>query len=329
MNVLVIGGTGFLGYYAVQEFLRRGHTVSVLALPPLPAEGLLPAGVQVQLANLDHLSDAAVRVLLQGQDGVVFAAGADDRVVPPAPAYPFFYHANVEACSRLFRLARQAGVRRGALLSSYFAYFDRLWPELRLAEHHPYIRSRQEQEEQSLHAALPDLQLVVLELPYIFGAMPGRIPLWSPVVNYVRASPVLLYPQGGTNMIAVQHVGEAIAGAIEQGQGGERYVVGDENLTWSEFLGRLSRFATGKSKPVITIPTFLFRLQMQSVAKKHQAEGKEGGLDPVEFTRLQTAKTFFDPMPSRQALGYGQGGLDEALRATVAACPVDTKTSFW
>lgn len=61
--------------------------------------------------------------------------------------------------------------------SSYFAYFDRIWPEMRLAEHHPYIRSRKGQEAQSLEAAMPDLQLCILQLPYIFGSMPGRAPL--------------------------------------------------------------------------------------------------------------------------------------------------------
>jgi nucleoside-diphosphate-sugar epimerase len=329
MNILIVGGTGFLGWHAAQEFLRRGHRISVLALPPIPVEGLLPAGTQVHLADLCQLSDSAVRALLEGSDGVVFAAGADDRVVPPAPAYPFFHRANVEACVRLFRLAREAGVQRGVLLGSYFAHFDRIWPELKLAERHPYIRSRREQEEQSLLATMPHLQLVILELPYVFGSMPGRVPLWSPLIQYVRSSRVLLYPKGGANMIAVQHVGEAIVGAIERGRGGERYLVGDENLKWTDFLSRLSLLAAGKRKPVITIPTFLFRLKMQSVARRHKSSGKESGLDPAAFTQLMTANTFFDPGPSRRALGYGQGGLDGALRDTVEACPHDLQTSFW
>jgi len=329
MRVLVVGGTGFLGYYAVLEFVRRGHEVTVLALPPLPAEGLLPAGVQVRLANLDHLNDEEVRDLLTGMDGVVFAAGADDRVVPNAPAYPFFYHANVEVSARLFRLAREAGVRRGALLSSYFAHFARVWLQLKLAEQHPYIRSRVEQEAAALEAAQPDLQLSILQLPYIFGSMPGRVPLWSPLVNLVRKSRVLFYPRGGSNMIAVQHVGEAIVGAIERGVGDERYVIGDENLTWRAFLRRLAVQTVGKTKPIITIPDALLRQTMRSVAKKHQAAGKEAGLNEVEFVKLQTARTFFDPEPSRKALGYGSGGLDEALRATAAACPPSDKTSLW
>ena len=42
MKVMVLGGTGFLGFNAVKVFLERGHEVTVLALPPMPAEGLLP-----------------------------------------------------------------------------------------------------------------------------------------------------------------------------------------------------------------------------------------------------------------------------------------------
>jgi dihydroflavonol-4-reductase len=321
VNVLVIGGTGFIGYHAVRELLRRGHRVSVLALPPLPDEGFLPPEVQVTLADLNALPDEQVRTLLAGQDGLVYAAGADDRVVPRAPAWEFFYNANVKPCSRLFALAREAGVKRAVLLSSYFAHFDRIWPELRLSEHHPYIRSRQEQERRSLEAALPDLELSILELPYIFGATPGRVPLWAPLVRYVRSPlPVLFYPKGGTNMVAVQHVAEAIAGALEQGRGGERYLVGEENLTWSAWLARLSALA-GRRKRVISLPTWLIRLALQGVRLHHQRQGREGGLDPVELAALQTRDTFFDPEPPRRALGYGQGGLEAALAATVRACP--------
>jgi dihydroflavonol-4-reductase len=298
-------------------------------LPPLPPEGVMPPGVEVTLANLDEVGDAGVRALLRGQDAVVFAAGADDRVVPPAPAYEFFHHHNVQASQRFFRLAREAGVRRGVLLSSYFAHFARDWPHLELARHHPYIRSRVEQEAAALEAAMPGLQLSILQLPYIFGAMPGKVPLWAPLVNMARSYPVLLYPRGGTNMVAVEHVGEAIAGAVEQGQGGQRYLVGDENLSWVQFLGRLSRAAVGRSRPVITLPDALFRWQMKRVQVRHAAEGREAGLDPVAFTRLMTAETYFDPGPSRLALGYGSGGLDQAFQATARACPPGGKTTLW
>ncbi|HNT77795.1 MAG TPA: NAD(P)H-binding protein [Anaerolineae bacterium] len=319
MRILIVGGTGFIGYHTALECLRRGHSVTALALPPLPADDLLPPQVDIKLANLNTLSDVEVRALLHGHEAVVYAAGADDRVTPRAPAYRFFYEENVRAAARFFRLARAAGVRRGVLLSSYFATFDRMWPEMELAKHHPYIWSRVAQAEQSLNAAAPTLDLMILELGYIFGRMPGRIPIWKPLIDYLRSPLPLFYPQGGTNMIAVSHVAEAIVGALERGAGGERYPIGDENLPWVEWLSRLTALL-GKPKRVITIPAAFARLGARFLVLSHRRQGRESGLNPVKFIDVQIRNTFFDPTPSCEVLGYGRGGLDEALAQTVGAC---------
>jgi dihydroflavonol-4-reductase len=319
VNVLVIGGTGFIGYPSVLELLRRGHSVTALALRQPSTQQPLPPQVKLILASLDELSNDELRQLLTGFDGLVFAAGADDRVTPRAPAYPFFYHANVQSATRVFSLARQAGVKRGVLMSSYFMHFASLWPELQLGAHHPYIRSRLEQQEQVLRASLPDLGVVILELPYIFGATSGCKPLWAPLIDYIHSPLPLLYPRGGTNMIAIQHVAEAIAGALEQGTAGESYLVGDENRTWVDLLNQFSRLL-GKRKRVITVPTFILRGAFWLVELLHKLQGRESGLALVDFTRVQTANTYFDPEPARQALGFGKGGLNQALADTVQAC---------
>ena len=318
-KVVVIGGTGFLGYYAVKEFIRRGHRVTVIALPPLPEEGLFPEDVGIILANIDELDDSSVTNILKGHDAIVFAAGADDRVIPRAPAYDFFYQANVRSCVRIITIAREAGIKRGVVLSSYFLHFDRLWPDEKLTEYHPYIRSRKEQAQQSMNAAMPDLQLMILELPYIFGSMPGRIPLWGPLIEYINSCYPLFYMKGGTNMIAVEHVGEAIVGAIERGRGGVSYTIGDENLTWVEFLERILHIL-GKKKRIIILPNFIIRFVLGILKLQHRIRGKEGGLDPAKLTALQTRDTFFDPSPSAKELGYGRGNLERAFEDTVEAC---------
>lgn len=317
-RVLVLGGTGFIGYHAVRLFRACGWDVTVLALPPLPAAGLLPPEVEVVLADLSRQTDAELEELLKGHDAAVFAAGADDRVTPKAPAWPFFHNANVAQATRFFALARRAGVRRGVLLGSYFAHFARAWPELELARHHPYVRSRVEQEAAVLEAAQPDLELVILELPYIFGRMPGRKPLWTPLIRYLAATPVVFYPRGGSNMVAVERVAEAVVGAATVGAPVGTYLVGDENLTWVEFTGRLTRLM-GRRKPVVTLPDWSLRPGLGIVRMLHRIQGREGGLDPVEMVRLQTRNAFFDPEPGRRALGFGAGGLDWALEETVAA----------
>jgi dihydroflavonol-4-reductase len=318
-RVVVIGGTGFLGYRAVKEFIYRRHGVTVIALPPLPEELSFPKDVNIFLANIDELDDGSIINILKGHDAIVFAAGADDRVIPKAPAYEFFYQANVRSCKRIISLARQSGIKRGVILSSYFLYFDRVWPDEKLSEYHPYIRSRKEQAQQSMDAAMPDLQLMILELPYIFGSTPGRTPLWKPLIKYINSPYPLFYMKGGTNMIAVEHVGQAIAGAIETGRGGESYTIGDENLTWVEFIEKILNIL-GKKKKIIILPTFMVRLMLRIVKLRHKFRGEESGLDPVKFTAIQTRNTFFDPSPAVQELGYGRGNLQKAFEDTVKAC---------
>jgi nucleoside-diphosphate-sugar epimerase len=318
-KVVVVGGTGFLGYYAVKEFIRRGHSVTIVALPPLPEEGLFPKEVNIILANIDKLDDSSIMDILKGHDAIVFAAGADDRVIPRTPAYEFFHQANVLSCKRVLSLARQSGIKRGVILSSYFLHFDRTCPEEKLSEHHPYIRSRKEQAQQSMDVSMPDLQLMILELPYIFGSMPGRTPLWKPLIGYINSRYPLFYMKGGTNMIAVEHVGEAIVGAIEKGKGGHSYTVGDQNLTWVEFLERILSIL-GKKKRIVILPTWTVRLGLRLVGLQHRLRGRESGLDPVRFAAIQTRNTFFDPAPAAEELGYGRGNLEEAFKDTVEAC---------
>lgn len=320
MNIFILGGTGFLGYYASLELIKRGHTIRTLALPPAPADGVLPADMSVTLGDFNALTDEAVTQLMEGCEGVVFAGGVDDRVTPKAPAYEFFYRANVLSAQRFFRLARAAGAKRGVLLSSYFAHFDRIWPELHLADHHPYIRSRKEQEAAALEAAGEDLIVSILGLPYIFGQMPGKTPLWKPIVDYLHwPLPWVFYPEGGTAMVAVEQVAEAIAGALEENAVGGRYPIGSENLTWVEFLSRLGR-AAGLEKKVVTLPNGLVRIGLWVVGLWHRLQGRESGLDPVAFLELQTKETFFDPEPAQKALGFSKGDLDQAFRETVRAC---------
>ncbi len=319
MKVMLIGGTGLLGYHAARELLKREHAVSIIALPPLPAEGLFPQQVTIHLHDMNQLMDAELVELLRGQDAVIFAAGVDDRVTPKAPAFPFFYRHNVAATARVAQISRQAGVRRFVILGSYFAYFHRLWPHLELTRHHPYIRSRVEQGAAAREAGGGELAVMTLELPYIFGVMPGRMPLWKPLVEYAASVFPLFYPKGGTTCVTVQQVAQAISGALENGAPGAYYPIGGENLPWTDLLARIARYA-GRDKRVITLPNWLVTAGAAMLKALHKLQGIESGLDPIQFIKLQTAETFIDPELSRSVLGYELGGLDEALQDTVKVC---------
>lgn len=53
---------------------------------------------------------------------------------------------------------------------------------------------------------------MILELPYIFGSMPGRISVWKPLIYCIRLTSDLFYIRGRANCIAVEDVSAAVAG---------------------------------------------------------------------------------------------------------------------
>lgn len=320
MKTFVIGSTGFLGYYTVLELLRRGHQVDSLSLTPTPEQVEFPAQAGLNLADLNALTDEEILAKLSGIEGLIFAAGVDDRSLPPRPAYPFFHKYNVEATQRLVRLARIAGVRRVVVFSSYFVYFARQWQDLKLGQKHPYIRSRLAQIEVAKQEAGDEMVVNFLLLPYIFGVLPGKMPLWKPLVDYVDSKlPWVFYPAGGTAMVTVEEVARAAVAALERGETGMEYPIVSHNLSWVEFIGGIQKHL-GKPKPVITIPNWMVRAGAYLLELNFLRQGKQSGLDAPSFVEVQTRETFMDPDYSADLLGYEHGDFDRALRDTVEAC---------
>lgn len=178
MKIFIIGGTGLIGSAAAGELIARGHEVYSIALPPLPEGAVLPEKMKIEFGNYLEMDDDELRSRMQGMDGFVFAAGVDERVEGKAPVYELYRKYNIDPVKRLLRIAKECGVKHTVILGSYFSYFAKIHPERKLTEYHPYIRSRIDQEDAALSFADSDFDVAVLELPYIFGAQPGRKPVW-------------------------------------------------------------------------------------------------------------------------------------------------------
>lgn len=321
MKIIVVGGTGFLGYHATLVGLKRGHELGALAMKDIDLSGWFPESVAVDYGDVFTLSGEELEQRFAGYDALVYAVGPDDRVVPPAPAYEFFHERLVLACEKAVIAARKAGVKRCVILNSYFAYFDRLWPQKRLAERHPYIKCRVEQAQRAIAAGGDTMAVMILELPYIFGSMPKRTPIWKDVFldKYAKGR-IIFFPKGGTNMIAVQHVGEAIIGALENGEHGRRYPIGDENHTYNEML-KMMMSAIGRRLVVINIPRFLAVIAGDFIERGWRKKGLQSGLDPKSLMRdIITDYLYFDASESAKALGFELGGLEEAIFYTMQAC---------
>ena len=322
MKVFIVGGTGLLGWHTLNELLARGHSVSTVALPPLPVEKLLPDSVTCSLGNIFTMKDDELLALLRGHDALFYAAGLDDRAVLDAPAYPKFHEANVIQCERVLALARRAGIRKALVCGPYFTYCDGLWPSLKLGQRHPYIRSRLEQKRAVLAMHGPDFSTGVLELPYIFGTMPGRKPLWTFLIEMLRnMGRVVFFPlrHGGTAMVTVKQVAQAAAGALEGSPGGRAWPIGGINMAWSEFLPMVQSSMGGAIR-LVHAPKFVFTLGCKALESKLRKLGKEGGLSLGHLADILYRDAYIDPEPSMKALGYGPDDVRLAIKDAIDQC---------
>jgi nucleoside-diphosphate-sugar epimerase len=313
-KVLVIGGSGFIGYHLIEELKRSGYqaTVGSRSIKSLQSE-------KNAYFDLKAMSDDQLRAIIQDFDYIIFSGGVDDRTKPDEDASSFFYNGNVAPCVRLAVLCRDLPVKKIIMLGSYFSHFDRVRPQWKMSDRHPYVKSRKLQHEETVAASEGKTQIVTLDLPYIFGSSPGKVPLWKPLVDYIRSSSLIFYTEGGTNIVAVEQVARATVGAIEHAAHDESWIVGDRNVSWKELI---SLFATaiGKPRTVVTIPTPVVRICATIYWALSRLLGWRSGLHPYHFVTTQTANTFLDAQLSMDRLRYARADMQESIAQTVRAC---------
>jgi nucleoside-diphosphate-sugar epimerase len=278
----------------------------------------LPDSVTVVLDNVDELSDQEILELVDGCDALAYGGGADGRNTFPPPAISGYRKANVDPILRMVPLLKRAGVPRLVILGSYYTALDRVFPELRMAERHPYITSRSEQAEVAFELAGDELAVAILELPYVFGAAPNRGTLWGGIVKHVQEAEVVTAPAGGTACVTARQVGWAVAAACERVKGHKHYAIVEDNLTYRRIYGLIA-VALDLERTFEIIPLEKTLAAAREQATRMSSATRVGGYDPVGMAEMQATLLYLDPMPAREALGFGHDDTAQAIRDTVMA----------
>jgi hypothetical protein len=122
-----------------------------------------------------------------------------------------------------------------------------------------------------------------------------------------------MYPKGGTTMVTVKQVGQAMAGALDRTKGGQTWPIGYYNKKWTEFLGIVHKAMGYPNRKVITIPTWMLNMGIKSVEKKLRKPGAEGGLYMPKFSDIQAADTFIDKSLGCVPLGVEEDDIEKAI----------------
>lgn len=324
MKVFMIGGTGLLGSAAARIFVDRGNEIKTLALPPLPEGAPIPEEMEIEFQDANKLSDEEVIERMKGFDIFVFATGVDERVEFPAPVYDAYKKFNINPLERFLPLAKKAGMKGAVVCGSYFAWLAKDRPDMDLCAKHPYIRSRIEQEKVCEKYADKNFDVSVLELPYIFGTQPGRKPVWVILIEQLQRfekMPFTMYPAGGTAMLTVRQVGEALVGAAEKGlaaaekgeAGFNAYGISCVNMTWREFLKIVYRAMDGiEDRKIMDVPKWTFKAFGLYMRKDYAKRNVDAGIDPVGLADIMGMNLFI-PTDTCKELGCTPDDIESAI----------------
>ena len=258
-DVLVVGGSGFVGRHLVAALAARGARVTVPSRRRERAKHLvlLPT-VEVVEADVNH--PGVLARLIPGHDTVINLAGVlhsrrgrrDER--GPNDYGPDFARAHVELAQAVVGACRTAGVKRLLHMSALGA--DPQAPS-------EYLRSKGIGERAAL--AAEDLAVTVFRPSVIFGPEDSFLNLFATLARFLPVI-VLACPQARFQPVYVGDVARAFSAALDAPEArGKRYDLGGPRAyTLKELVGYVCR-VTGRRRLVIGLPDALSYLMARAM----------------------------------------------------------------
>jgi dihydroflavonol-4-reductase len=315
---LVTGGTGFVGTHVVRALLAEGRSVRCLARAGGRRDNL--AGLPVEIVEGDLADAASLARAAVGID-TLYHVAADYRLW--AKDKNDLYRANVGGTSLMLEAASQARVRRVVYTSSVAALgltedgspANEETPVVRDRIVGHYKRSKYDAECVALGWAKRGLPVVIVNPSTPIGERDIKpTPTGQMIVDFLnRKMPA--YVDTGLNLIDVRDVARGHLLAAEKGRVGERYILGNRDLTLKEILDTLGRI-TGLPSPSMRLPHWipLVAGAVSSAAARITGRPPRVSLDSV---RMSMHRMFFDPGKAVRELGLPQTPVEEALARAV------------
>ena len=259
MRVLVTGATGFVGGNLARELWGRGHEVRALARPG--SNTLTTLGTGIHLVEGDILDRESLDRAMVGCQAVFHCAAA----------YTFWSRepesvrrANVDGTVNVLERAAAAGVERVVYTSTvstigipgHGSLGDERTPLTPQALHGHYKRSKFEAEQEAMRLAGHGVPVVVVNPTAPVGPWDVKpTPTGKIILDFLRRK-IPAYLATGLNLVDVADVSAGHILALERGQNGERYILGNRNVTLKEMFSMLSSI-TGLSAPRVRLPYWL------------------------------------------------------------------------
>ncbi|MBB2940913.1 dihydroflavonol-4-reductase [Actinoplanes lutulentus] len=279
MLVLVTGGSGFVGAHCIRQLLAQGHRVRTTVRTPSKEQAVratVEPDADVSFAVVDLNSDVGWATAAEGCDAVLHVASPfpgsapknpDDLIVPAR-----------EGTLRALRAARDAGVRRTVLTSSFAAIgyghrdYDRVfteadWSDPDGPELITYSRSKLVAERAAWDFVDQEgggMELTVINPVGILGPVLGPdLSVYVEVIEQLLNGKLPLLPRLNWGVVDVRDVADLhVRAMVEPAAAGERFVATAGTTSLPRIAGLLrERLGPAAARvPSRTLPDWGVRL---------------------------------------------------------------------
>lgn len=319
MIVFVTGATGFIGASIVRALLEDGHRVRALVRPGVDRKNL--EGLDVELCPGDLLDRSSLERGMAGCDWL-FHAAADYRLWTRTPAR--MYEVNVGGTRTILDVAGECGISRVVYTSSVGTLGNpgdgtpgtEATPVTLDDMVGHYKKSKFLAERVAEEFVAKGLPIVIVNPSTPIGPRDVKpTPTGKIIVDFLNGK-MPAYLDTGLNIIHVEDCARGHILAAERGAIGEKYILGNENLTLRQIFGILEEL-TGRPAPKIRLP------YAPILVAAYLNEGLSlitGRAPLIPLAGVQMAKKFmyFDSHKAVRQLGLPQKPAGEALASAVA-----------
>lgn len=319
IKVLVTGATGFIGFHVAKHLTEKGFHVKVLVRDENFAPALKSLGVEAvkgDLRDFDECRDALKDCRH------LYHVAADYRLWVPDPAV--MYAINVQGTKNIMRAALLHSVEKvvytstvGVLAASMDGTpaNEESSADIREMVGH-YKKSKFLAEGEVRHCIEQGLPAVIVNPSTPVGPFDSKpTPTGKIIVDFINGK-IPAYLDTGLNFVDVEDVAAGHALAAQQGRVGQRYILGNRNITLKEFFEILARM-TGKKAPVMRLPYMpVLMAAYVNEALSTWITGKQPVI-PLTGVKMARKYMFFDCTKAIKELNLPQSPIEGAIEKAI------------
>ena len=319
MKTLVTGATGFLGSAIARELLKDGRKVRVLVRKDTYTENI--DGLDLEIAYGDLRDKTSLHKALQGCDVLYHTAAyyslwdKDKRLS---------HDINVEGTRNILQAAKDLGLRKTVYTSTVgcIGLLPNKEPSNEETPFNPatlcndYKQSKYQAEQVAREFHQKGLPVVIVNPSTPVGPRDIKpTPTGKIIVDFLnRKMPA--YLDTGLNLIDVTDCARGHILAEQKGIPGERYILGNRNMSLKEILLALEKI-TGLKAPVVQMPYWV--AFAAGWVCENLSDHLTGTPPAVPLAGVRMAKYFmyFDSSKAVRELGLPQNPIENALEEAV------------